>query len=104
MDVIFKQPCLIKKNTKAIRTKLEKLGYKYTALVSDNENYNNTKEPWIFCAYDMYTCVDGPSYESLRKIVCNPDNFMPMEGLSHDVIVFDPTQENEFWESASATL
>lgn len=103
-ETIFKYPCLIKKNTKTLRTKLEKLGYNYVALVSTtNKEYNNLKEPWIFCAYNIYTCTDGPSYEDLKAIVHNPENFSPEPGkeISHETKEFTRHEENEFLEAAS---
>lgn len=70
---MFIQPCLIKKNTVKLRKQLEEIGYKRAKLSSINPDYNNDREPWILCAYDIYVCLDKEYYnEMLNDITSNP--------------------------------
>lgn len=100
---MFKQPCLIKKNTKTLRSKLEKMGYQYAPLRSQRSTYDNLKDPWIVCIYDIYTCVDSIFFEDLKDevkaLASNPD--AQSMGLSTEFQYFSRQQEDQFLECAS---
>lgn len=91
---MFKQACLIKKNTKTLRKKIEELGYKYVdAVKSTNPYYDNMKEPWILCIYDSYVLLDKETFDEFKEsfeITEKP------ESLSKDIKVFHRQKEEEF--------
>lgn len=62
---MYIQPCLIKKNTAKLRKQLEGFGYVRAKLSSDDPNYDNDKEPWILCLYDVYICLDKEYYKEM---------------------------------------
>lgn len=97
---MFKQPCLIKKNTKALRKQIEDIGYSYNPLKSNNTNYDNTKEPWIVCAYNIYICVDSKFFKEFEKLINEFEpNFSDKQLLSQDIKKFEKSQEKEFIET-----
>lgn len=102
---MFKYPCLIKKNTKSLRKKLENIGYLYVQHKhQDNPNYNNLKEPWLLCAYDIYVCVDKEMYEAFSQDLINNEIIKSMKNLSHEIIVFTKHQEEEFLKKVNQTI
>ena len=104
MEAKFTQPCLIKKNTKTLRKKLEAMGYIYAPLKSSRQTYGNTKEPWIVCAYDIYTCTDKEFMEDFREEISNLSEMMTelnIQGISTDVLEFTRHEEEQFLECAA---
>ena len=100
---MFKQPCLIKKNTKTLRSKLEKMGYQYAPIRSQKLNYDNLKDPWIACTYDIYTCVDSIFFENLKDEVKALASNLDAQalGLATEFQCFSRHQESQFLECAS---
>lgn len=102
---MFKQPCLIKKNTKALRKQIEELGYLYAPLKSNNPSYDNTKEPWIVCAYNIYLCVDNKFFKGFERTInefepCyTSDSDLADKDLARDIKKFEKNQEHEFLET-----
>lgn len=83
---MFVQPCIIKKNNKKLRATLEKIGYNRVALKSDDPNYNNDKEPWIVCAYNIYVCLDKVFLNEFSEMIKSFLNDDECKYLSHDII------------------
>lgn len=99
---MFVQPCLIKKNTSKLRKKLEEIGYQRAKLKSDDPAYNNDKEPWILCMYDMYICLDSSYLEEIsEEIKLNP--MLEMDEFKHlsNEVIDCKKDEALFLETAS---
>lgn len=99
---MFKQACLIKKNTKTLRKKLEELGYEYAnAIKSHRSNYDNLKEPWILCLFDSYILLDGDTYKDFKMEF---EETPKPESISYDIKEFNRHQEEEFLIEASVRV
>lgn len=83
---MYIQPCLIKKNTSKLRKTLEKFGYKRAKLTSIDPNYDNDKEPWIICAYDIYVCVDKEAFEDMKSELLGNEFLANIPELSKEFI------------------
>lgn len=98
-EILFSQPCLIKKNTKFLRKQLESIGYKYAPIVSRLQSYNNLKEPWIVCAYNMYTCCGEDFLDNFIDILKSVSE--QYNNLNTDIKQFSRHEEDQFliWAS-----
>lgn len=100
---MFVQPCLIKKNTAKLRKQLETIGYKRAMLNSIEPNYNNDKEPWILCAYDIYVCLDKDYYEEMIDELAS-NSFLQMIPELSKTILDCKKDEKSFIENASKSV
>lgn len=101
MEMKFSQPCLIKKNTKTLRKKLEEIGYSYAPIKSNKPNYDNLKEPWIICAYDIYICADKEFYNNFKQEVKELTLNIDAQNVSNNIICFTKHEEDRFLDCAS---
>lgn len=99
---MFKCACLIKKNTKTLRKKLEGMGYKYhNAVKYMGHNYDNLKEPYILCLYDSYILLNNELFLSfLEEFNSTPKP----EYVSNELKIFNKQQEEEFLKYTSIEI
>jgi hypothetical protein len=96
---MFKQACLIKKNTKFLRNKLERIGYKYVnAMQGTDDNYNNLNEPWILCLFDSYILCDEMTYNGFKEEFINTQK---PDFISNDIKEFSHKQSAKFLEEVA---
>ena len=102
---MFTHSCYIKKNTKKIRERLKKLGYKenpYKSITND--------EKWIYCN-SQYFSIESPliiqsieGYEGTINCEDNENLFFAIAALREDIDKYQWFTDGNIWEMSNEDL